>query len=210
VEHARRILQERGPDPDVHARLRRLLRTETDVTRRLRALWALYVTEGLREAELMDLLGDPNEYMRSWAVYLLVQNRNAPDAALERFAGMARSDQSALVRLYLASALQRVPVEKRWDVLTGLLTHQEDATDHNLPMMVWYAAEPVIPLDMTRSLELSLESPLPKLFSFAVQRISAVGTQDALRVLTDRLGRTTSTAHQKELANGIVQLVNRR
>ena len=123
---------------------------------------------------------------------------------------MARSDQSPLVRLYLASALQRIPVDRRWDVLTGLLTHQEDATDHNLPMMLWYAAEPVIPLDMARSLELALESPLPRLFPFAVQRISAVGTQDALRVLTDRLGRTSTSAQQKELVNGIVQLVNRR
>jgi putative membrane-bound dehydrogenase-like protein len=210
VEHARRILQERGPDPDVHGRLRRMLRGESDVTRRLRALWALHVTEGLREADLMELLGDANEYMRSWAVYLLVQNRNAPDAALERFAGMARSDQSALVRLYLASAMQRVPVEKRWDVLTSLLARQEDSADQNLPLMIWYAAEPVVPLDMARSLELSLDSPLPKVFPFSVQRISAVGTQDALRVLTDRLGRTTSTAQQKELVNGIVQLINRR
>ena len=210
VEHARRILQERGPDPDAHARLRRMLRAESDVTRKLRALWALHVTEGLRDADLMELLGDANEYMRSWAVYLLVQNRSAPDVALERFAAMARSDQSALVRLYLASAMQRVPVEKRWDVLTGLLARQDDSADQNLPLMIWYAAEPVVPLDMARSLELSLESPLPKVFPFSVQRISAVGTQDALRVLTDRLGRTTSAAHQKELVNGIVQLINRR
>ena len=210
VQHARRILQERGPDPDVHARLRRMLRNEADVTRKLRALWALHVTEGLREPDLMELLGDTNEYLRSWAVYLLVQGRNASDAVLERFASMARSDQSALVRLYLASALQRVPIEKRWDILTGLLSRQEDATDQNLPLMIWYAAEPIVPLDMARSLELSLDSPLPRLFPFAVQRISAVGTQDALRVLTDRLGRTTSTAHQKELANGIGLLVNRK
>ena len=47
VRHARRILQERGPDPAVHAALKRILRDNPDVTRKLRALWALHVTDGL-------------------------------------------------------------------------------------------------------------------------------------------------------------------
>ena len=38
-----------------------------------------------------------------------------------------------MVRLYLASALQRLPVEDRWDILAGLLGHSEDSSDHNLP-----------------------------------------------------------------------------
>ena len=27
---------------------------------------------------------------------------------------------------------------KRWDIVTGLLTHSEDAKDHNLPLMDWW------------------------------------------------------------------------
>ena len=50
VRHARRILQERGPDPKVHARLKTLLRDQPDVTRKLRALWALHATQGLTRA----------------------------------------------------------------------------------------------------------------------------------------------------------------
>jgi hypothetical protein len=120
---------------------------------------------------------------------------------------MARQDQSPLVRLYLASGLQRVPVEKRWDVLAGLLARDEDAADHNLPMMVWYAAEPAVELDMPRAMSLAGDTKLPQFFSFTAQRIAAVGTQDALRVLTDRLGRTQDVAQRKELAAGIVQIV---
>ena len=37
VRHARRILQERGPDPKVHARLKTILQANPDVTRKLRA-----------------------------------------------------------------------------------------------------------------------------------------------------------------------------
>src|SRR5690349_6022608 len=41
VRHARRILQERGPDRAVHAALKRILAENPDAVRRLRALWAL-------------------------------------------------------------------------------------------------------------------------------------------------------------------------
>ena len=47
VRHARRILQERGPDPKVHARLKTIVQSNPDVTRKLRAIWALHVTGGL-------------------------------------------------------------------------------------------------------------------------------------------------------------------
>jgi len=210
VQHARRILQERGPDPAVHSRLQRLLREQADPTRKLRALWALHVTGGLREDDLLTLAGAESEYVRSWAVTLLADSRDPSEAALRRFGGLARSDPSALVRLSIASALQRVPVEKRVDVLTGLLGHDEDAADPNLPLMIWYAAEPVVELDMAHALDLSLESRLPSLFPFTVRRIAAVGNQDALRVLTDRLGRTQTASLQKELLNGISLIVNRR
>jgi putative membrane-bound dehydrogenase-like protein len=207
VRHARRILQERGPDPAVHAALQRMLQEQPDVTRKLRALWALYVTGGTRERDLLDLLGHDSEYLRSWAVYLLVQEGRPSDAALARLGSMARDDGSALVRLYLASALQRIPQADRWPILTALAARPEDAADHNLPLMVWYAAEPLAAVDMPRALALTRDSPLPRLFQFTVQRIAAVGTQDALRVLSDELGRTGDAARRTDLLDGITQIV---
>ena len=209
VRHARRILQERGPDAKVHAGLKRILHDNPDVTRKLRALWALHVTGGLTEGDLMALLAHDSEYLRSWAVYLLVDGKNPSDAALREFARMARLDTSPLVRLYLASALQRVSADKRWDVLAGLLAHGDDATDQNLPLMIWYAAEPVVALDMSRALGAAFDSKLARLFAFTVQRIAAIGTQEALRVLTDRLGRTEDATEQRELLTGISKIVNK-
>jgi putative membrane-bound dehydrogenase-like protein len=209
VRHARRILQERGPDPKVHERLKRMLRDNPDVTRKLRALWALHVTRGLSERDLQELLNHESEYVRSWAVYLLVEGKNPSDSTLRLFAKMAREDRSPLVRLYLASALQRTPPAKKWDVLAGLSAHAEDAADRNQPLMVWYAAEPVVALDMPRALTLAEASKLPRLFQFTVRRIAAVGTQDALRTLTDRLGRTADAAERRELASGIDRIVGK-
>jgi putative membrane-bound dehydrogenase-like protein len=208
VQHARRILQERGPDPAVHARLTRMLREQSDVSRKLRAIWALHVTGGLAEPDLVELTAADSEYVRSWAVALLVDGRTPSDAVVARMTHLARTDPSALVRLYVASALQRVPVEQRWDALTALMSRGEDAADQNLAMMIWYAAEPVVALDMSRALELSLATKLTRLFPFTVRRIAAVGSPAALLVLTNRLGRTEDAAQQKELLAGITQIVN--
>jgi hypothetical protein len=94
-------------------------------------------------------------------------------------------------------------------VLIGLLAHAEDASDQNLPMMVWYAAEPVVELDMPRALTLAEGSKLPRLFPFTVRRIAAVGTQEALKTLTDRLGRSADAADRRELASGINRIVGK-
>ncbi len=203
VRHARRLLQERGPDPAVHARLKGLLRDQADVTRQLRALWALHVTGGLGEADLLGLLGHESEYVRSWTVQLLAEGKNPSDAAMARLAELARTDRSALVRLALASALQRVPASRRWDVLAALLARGEDAGDHNQPLMVWYAAEPMAELDMTRALALAGDAKLPGVFGFTVQRIAAAASPQATRVLAERLARTDDPAQQRDLINGL-------
>jgi putative membrane-bound dehydrogenase-like protein len=209
VRHARRILQERGPDPAVHARLQRLLKDNAEITRKLRALWALHVTGGLTEPFLLDLMGHENEYIRSWAIQLLVEKDAPSEKTIATFTTMARADASPLVRLYLASALQRVPAEKRWDAVAALLAHDEDARDLNLPAMVWFAMEPLVELDMRRGLALADGSKLPRFFEFTVRRIAAAGTQDALHILAERLSKTIDPAQQRELAAGITQIVGK-
>ena len=147
--------------------------------------------------------------MRGWAITLLVETGQPSDAVLRRFTGLARDDASALVRLQLASALQRVPVEQRWDVVAALAGRAADAADGNQALMVWYAAEPLVAQDMPRALDLAADAALSRLFAFTVQRIADVGTPPALLVLSDRLGRTTDAEHQRSLLSGITQIVNK-
>jgi putative membrane-bound dehydrogenase-like protein len=207
VRHARRILQERGPDRAVHAALRRILKENPDVTRRLRALWALHVTGGASDAELTALLNDRDEYVRGWAVQLLAEDLQVPQQAVARMATMAREDQSPLVRLYLAAGLQRMPLEQRWEVLAGLASRAEDVDDHNLPLMVWYAAEPMATADMDRALQLALSAKQPKLLPFTVKRIAAMEDEDAaLRTLSMHLARAIDQEHKAELLKGLNQL----
>ena len=79
-----------------------------DVTRKLRAMWALHITGGMPAAQLTAALDDADEYIRSWAIQLPCEDQDPPPTALQRFAQLAVSDPSPVVRLYLAAALQRL------------------------------------------------------------------------------------------------------
>ena len=48
------------------------------------------------EAETIELLGHENEYVRSWAIFLLADGTGPSVAALRRFATMARDDHRAV------------------------------------------------------------------------------------------------------------------
>ena len=207
VRHSRRILQERGPDPAVHAALKRILRENPDVTRRLRALWALHVTDGLSDAELTALLSDRDDYVRGWTVQMLAEDRSVPAEAVRRMAEMAREDPSPLVRMYLAAGLQRMPLEQRWDVLAGLSGRSEDASDQNVPLMVWFAAEPMATANMDRALEMALAAKLPTILPFTIKRIAAIGNEEAVRTLSSHLARVTDPQQRAELLKGLDQIV---
>ena len=85
---------------------------------------------------------------------------------------MAKEDKSPLVRLYLASALQRLSVKQRVPVLKGLLGHAEDADDQNLPLMYWYAAEAVVAADKVAAVQLLAACKIPKVRQFITRRMA--------------------------------------
>jgi len=84
-----------------------------------------------------------------------------------------------VVRLYLASAAQRIEIAKRWPILTALAAHAEDANDHNLPLMLWYAAEPAVGADIAKGAELLVNCRIPKVQEFISRRIAAAATANA-------------------------------
>ena len=199
VRQSRVLLQERGGNPKVHEALRNILTNNPDVTRKLRALWALHVTDGLTEKELGDLLRSPDEYVRSWAIQLLTERKNVSSTTMEKFIDIAKNDNSALVRLYLVSGLLRLEPNQRWNALDALVQNTEDMTDHNLPLMVWYATEPLVMLDAERALKMAEKAKTPKLLDYTIQRIGAINTPVAkklLDALKGRLGKISSNKSQ--------------
>jgi hypothetical protein len=148
ARHARTVLRDRGPlKEETATKLVRMFDGASDPVQRLRAMWTLHQCGGMGETRLIRALGDTDEYVRAWAIQLLAEDQRPSPGALERFAELAKSDPSPVVRLYLASAMQRTPLEQRGTVLEALLNHAEDAQDQNLPLMYWYALEPVVGAD---------------------------------------------------------------
>ncbi|MGV3587415.1 MAG: PVC-type heme-binding CxxCH protein [Adhaeribacter sp.] len=195
VRNARLVLQERGPNKKVHKALKKILNNNPDVTRQLRALWTLHVTKGLSEKELLNLLNHEDENIRSWVIQLLAEDKNLSEAALKKFAEMAKTDNSALVRLYLASAMQRTAPEKRWETMAALMQHAEDKDDHNLPLMLWYAFEPTVPTDMNRAMEMAQQSKVPLILKYTIQRVAAIKSGASIKLLQDLQQRLEKTDH---------------
>lgn len=184
VQHGRKLLQERGPDKEVHEALWDIFENNEDITRKLRALWALHVTEGLSTDRLLALLDHNEDYIRTWAVQLLSESRNLPVDAIRKFETMAKNDNSAMVRLYLASAAQRIEPGQRWNLLEALAARAEDKDDVNVPLMVWYALEPLVEIDANRAVAIAKRSEFPNLLAFTARR---VGDQADVQAATRQL-----------------------
>jgi putative membrane-bound dehydrogenase-like protein len=211
VRHARRILQERAAkgkiDSKATERLHDILSNDEDDTRRLRALWALHVAGALDQSTIYKLFNDESPYVRGWTVQLAFEN-SAPDARLlSRLVQLAEQDPSPVVRLYLASAAQRIPLEKRWDLLAVLATHGEDAGDHNLPLMIWYAAEPLAEVEPQRALEfgLSCGKTLPRVREFMLRRVASLNNPESLAAMIDAIGDSSSESEQLAIVTALRQ-----
>lgn len=204
VRQARTILQERGPNPEVHEALKKILADNPDVTRKLRALWTLHVTNGLTENELSDLLTNSDEYIRSWAIQLLTEDKKVTPATLSRFVNLAKNDKSALVRLYLTSGILRLEPDQRWDILEALVQKSEDIADHNLPLMYWYAAEPLANLDAERMLQMAEKAKTPRFLTYTIQRIGALNTTSSKKLLKDLNERLVKINPQENDENQVL------
>ena len=75
---------------------------------------------------------------------------------------IAKHDTSALVRLSLASVLQRLPIEFRPVLAKTLVSRAEDRADHNLPLMIWYGLIPVANQNPAALVEVARNCELPK------------------------------------------------
>jgi putative membrane-bound dehydrogenase-like protein len=210
VRHARRILQERaatGHDmTDVAKELHELLARSQPVERKLRLIWALHAIGRAGDDFLMARLNDESEYVRAWAIRLLMEDYEPPRAALERFVELAATDQSAFVCLHLASALQRLRAEHRWPIAESLVSRNEFSADANIPLMIWYGVEPLINSDLSRFVKLAIRSDSPLVRRHIARRVAASSKerQAGLDLLVAALAESESAKPARELLSGIL------
>ncbi len=125
-----------------------------------------------------DLRRHNDENLRAWAIQLAFEDYSLSAKILEM---TATHDPSPLVRLYLASALQRIQFDQRWEIAAAMLSHADDADDHNLPLMYWYGIEPLVAANPARALAMASASKIEKLSRFIVRRAASEnGTLNAV------------------------------
>ena len=194
ASRARIILQSRAAQGrlqrDTHDRLREIFLQNANGDFRLRAMWALHVTGGFNENQLMTALSDKDEYVRAWVVQLICEEEPS-GAVLEEFSRMAANDPSPVVRLYLASVLQRIKLDERWSIAQALVAHGEDARDHNLPKMIWYGMEPLVAKNTDRALTLASHSKIPMITRYIARRSVDA---DAIETLIAHIGKKAESS----------------
>lgn len=146
-------------------------------------------------------------------------------------AEMAKSEQSPLVRLQLSSAMQRLPAkpamglvekdeiggmflgagrsvrldEPRWQIAEALAKHGEDVGDHNLPLMIWFGLEPLVPTNIDRSIRLAETTPIPILRRHIARRIASLGEEnrDGLNKLFQLVERLDDAESRGDVLLGV-------
>lgn len=192
---------------------------------KLQALWAWRATGGASPEWLLELTSDSHESIRSWAVRLLVDDWPLDDpagrptqvaaqrsqagqspsrAVVQRLVELAGKDPSGLVRLYVASALQRLSYPDRVRVATALLSRAEDARDPNLPPLIWLGIVPLVEADPSAAIALARDSQLPQVREWIARRMG-----EGLEQHPEELGRLfaalqeSSPAAQGDVLRGL-------
>ncbi|MCA9191962.1 MAG: DUF1080 domain-containing protein [Planctomycetales bacterium] len=200
VRHARRLLQERAAErkiaADAIAFLENVMAVNERADRQLRALWARFAIGSLGERQLLSLMNAASPHVRAWAVRLAMQQNLAKPSAsmVAQMLKMSVGDPSQVVRLALATALGKLPVESRWELTASLVAHAEDRDDHNLPLMYWYGMEPLADLDPDRALALGISAGqnIPMLRDFMLRKVAGSGGAEAVNRLVGGLNSANS------------------
>ena len=200
--HAQRILQERvASGATKFLKLVDLLDPQNiEEGVRLRTSWTIAVTEGDSIDRFLLL---PDNYARlpagylPWVIRLRMQRaKGLTDAEQQNLLFAATNDCAPEVRLAIASALQKMPAEQRWPVLAALFSHIEDAKDHNLPLMYWYALEPLTDTDPKRALALAISvgKDFPQIKDFTIRKIGSGKPEESLALLVAGLAESQEKA----------------
>jgi putative membrane-bound dehydrogenase-like protein len=150
---------------------------------RLKLMWWLHAANPAGNAGLWNkLLSDPDPEVRRWAIQLRLETRAVDEALLSALKKLA-GDPSPAVRLAVASALQRLPSDSRWEIAGALMANKADNEDRNLPQMIWYGIEPAVPDDAERALALARASHVDLPARLIARRLADTQSKQVLEQL---------------------------
>ncbi|MEO6738931.1 MAG: PVC-type heme-binding CxxCH protein, partial [Chthoniobacteraceae bacterium] len=146
---------ERDSFPDQRMHLR-AAQDEDDVVQLLKEDWF---------ARPMDKLHATDQE----EAYVEKADPEAATAAQKMIEGWTGPNSTPRIRLTFSSALHRLPMKACLHAATLLLSHAEDATDHNLPLMIWFGIRDLPPTEL---LKLAKDCRIPLVTQFIARRIA--------------------------------------
>ena len=120
--------------------LKQMLQSADSQTQ-LEALWALYQSGGLSDAEAIQLMDHVDPFVRAWTVRLVCDERNVSESVAARLFALCANEPYLEVRKQLASSARRLPPEIALPMLKALIRYDEDAADLHQPLLLWWALE---------------------------------------------------------------------
>jgi len=192
----------------------------------LRALWALNAIGAADRGLLFRLADHEHEAVRAWSIRLLtdalpldtiLSQRGGSDGDVDQdllavLVRHARQDRSGLVRLVLASTLQRLPVACRADLAAPLLARAEDAADHNIPLLLWYGLIPLGDSDPSALERLAEACALPATRRLMARRLAETieANPAAVAQLVGCVAESGSGSFQADILDGFADGVRGR
>jgi putative heme-binding domain-containing protein len=136
------------------------------------------------------------------------ETRVAP-ATARKLVDAAKSETYVRVRSQLASTAKRLPADQALPLIDALLTHNEDAEDIHIPLLLWWAIESKATKNSAAILALLKDAetwkrPLveKQLVSRLMQRYAQAGARTDLLVAAELLAKAPTDEHKKELLKG--------
>jgi putative membrane-bound dehydrogenase-like protein len=214
---ARRLLQERAAEGKLGDPLANMLTTKLlqhpSAKVRLAGYWIAHST-GLTNLGMLSAraLKDNDEYVRAWGVQLVTETPTKAQFAssIRTLQEFARSDSSPMVRLYLASAIQRIqddgswepnrrPDESTWQIIEALAQHGEDRDDRNIPYLLWQGLAPLMKSNPDRAFRLADTTLLPQLADW-IYWYGGTLSDSAREKVVDRISKSEPKDQQRLLA----------
>ena len=140
----------------------------------LQGLWSLYVVGALDTPLAEKLLASEHPYVRAWTIRLLGDEHIVSPSLLSQLVGLAYRDSSVVVRRQLACTAKRLPASETIPIIEQLLTHDEDADDIQMPLLIWWAIEDKAISDADRVLRMVQAGDLwrrPLMTRYIIERL---------------------------------------
>jgi putative membrane-bound dehydrogenase-like protein len=179
ARHARRLLHERANAGERDAVIKTALNNwGKDEVTHLRVSWILHAVgdrQGGRYAMLANTSDAMGQARRAWGIRMMLENVAEGTERELRPDSRELTLHSPAERLAFASGLQRIKPDSRlpWTLRLLSAVGPADSGDANLPLMTWYAIEPLVGRDRDETGRLLQAAQLPLVREFIARKATA-------------------------------------